>query len=69
MGNCKMTINEYRARYYKVFKRVPNVVLVFIELFVAPIYYDVHECVFVDEVVSITKKDGIKTKGLIGYFF
>ena len=30
-----MTINEYRDRYYKVFKRVPNVVLVFIELYVA----------------------------------
>lgn len=64
-----MTINEYRDSYYKVFKRSPNVILVFIQLSPAPVYYDIHECVFVDEVVSITKKDGIKTKGLIGYFF
>lgn len=64
-----MTINEYRDRYYKVFKRTPSVGLVFIQLSPAPVYYDIHECVFVDEVVSITKKDGIKTKGLIGYFF
>lgn len=64
-----MRINEYRDRYYKVFKHIPNVILVFIQLSAAPVYYDIHECVFVDEVVSVTKKDGIKTKGLIGYFF
>jgi hypothetical protein len=64
-----MTINEYRNRYYKVFKTSPNVMLVFVQLFAAPLYYDVTNCVFVDEVVSITKKDGIKAKGLIGYFF
>lgn len=64
-----MTINEYRDRYYKVFKRIPSVMLVFTPLFVAPVYYDIHECIFVDEVISITKKDGIKAKGLIGYFF
>ena len=64
-----MTINEYRAKYYKVFKRAPSVMLTFVQLSPAPVYFDVHECIFVDEVVSITKKDGIKTKGIIGYFF
>ena len=64
-----MTINEYRDKYYKVFKRAPNVMLTFIDVSPAPVYFDVHECIFVDEVVSITKKDGIKTRGIIGYFF
>lgn len=64
-----MLINEYRERYYKVFKRAPNIMLTFIQLSAAPVYYDVHECIFVDEVISITKKDEIKTKGIIGYFF
>lgn len=64
-----MTINEYRDKYYKIFKRVPNVILTFVQLSAAPVYFDVHECIFVDEVVSITKKDGIKTRGIVGYFF
>lgn len=64
-----MLIDEYRDKYYKIFKRAPSVILTFVQLSAAPVYFDVYECIFVDEVVSITKKYGIKTRGIVGYFF
>lgn len=63
-------VNKYRRLHEKVFGFEPNVMLVFTDLDkVCPYYFDVTNGVFLDEVVSVTKKDGIKTKGLIGYFF
>lgn len=63
-------VDEYRRLHEKIFGFEPNVMLVFTDFNgVCPYYFDVTNGVFLDEVVSVTKKHGIKTRGLIGYFF
>ena len=61
-------VNEYRRLHEKVFGFEPNVMLIFTQFDeVCPHYFDVTNGVYLDEVVSVTKKHGLKVKPIIGY--
>ena len=63
-----MTSRMYRIRYRKIRNKEPNLMLVFTDMDYAPRYFDVENCIFVEEAVRITKT-GIKTRPIIGHFF
>ena len=61
-------VNKYRRLHEKVFGFEPNVMLVFTHFDeVCPYYFDVTNGVFLDEVVSVTKKYGLKIRPIINY--
>ena len=61
-------VNKYRRLHEKVFGFEPNVILDFTEFDEAcPHYFDVTNRVYLEEVVSVTKKNGLEVRPIIGY--
>ena len=61
-------VNKYRRLHEKVFGFEPNVMLIFTQFDeVCSHYFDVTNGVYLEEVVSVTKKHGLKTRQIIGY--
>lgn len=63
-----MNSRIYRTIYKKIHNKEPHLMLVFTDMDHTPRYFDVDNCIFVDEAVTITK-DSIKTRPIIGLFF
>lgn len=49
-----MNSQIYRTRYKKIHNKEPHLMLVFTDMDYAPRYFDVDNCIFVDEAVGIT---------------
>lgn len=61
-------VNKYRRLHEKVFGFEPNVMLIFTQFDeTRPYYFDVTNGVYLDEVVNVTKKHGLKVRPIIGY--
>ncbi len=63
-----MNSQIYRTIYKKIHNKETHLMLVFTDMDYAPRYFDVDNCIFVDEAVGITN-DGVKTRPIIGLFF
>ena len=61
-------VNKYRRLHEKVFGFEPKVMRMLTQFDeVYPYYFDVTNGVDLEEVVSVTKKYGLKTRPIIGY--